>query len=117
MNNLVDAKATDEEIDKELDNAFESGVMGSYFSKSLLEEAARHQEAKNEYNSITNLFNDLLVLERSMSALLDLFVQVSRLVAEQQTMIDDIEDFLETAQKNQSELITKLKLTRYKRWL
>lgn len=112
--------------------------MGSYFSKSLLEEASRHQAAKDEYHSISGVFNDLLVLERSMSALLDLFVQVSlsrfvfvlfcfdnnfyinqvaRLVAEQQTAIDDIESFLESAQKEQSNLLVNLQLKRYKRWL
>jgi t-SNARE complex subunit (syntaxin) len=90
--------------------------MNSYFSKHLLDEAVRHEKAKDEFQNISGVYNELVQLEKSMSQLLDLFIQVATLVAEQQTSIDNIEHYLNDASAGQEGMVRRLQIKRAQKW-
>eukprot|EP00127_Corallochytrium_limacisporum_P005396 Clim_evm8s204 gene=Clim_evmTU8s204 len=85
---IVQPEATQEEIDKEVDQALE-GKAENFFLRQMVE--PKHAEAKQALEEIQDRHKELLRLERSIKELHELFVDMAILVESQGEMVDRIE--------------------------
>lgn len=111
---IISPGITEKEISSLLETSTgENGEIENLFQQRLMMlEGVRHAEAKKEYHLITKQHEDLMILEKSICMLLQLFQEVDLLVQQQQDNLDLASDATEAAVVDAEKAVEELEVAR-----